>query len=169
LQVVFTKEFVAHAESLAYVKKFLKYYSRKNSKNMPEFRNVGLIIFIAASVCGCASFINSDSQIISFSTKCEEIDYPSYCTVKTGTKIFSLETPAKISLPRTTESLVIICESSISGSYGVITSPFLSPAFIGNVGLGGLAGATIDIVNNRAWAYPSSIDIKIPWCSLIKK
>jgi hypothetical protein len=65
--------------------------------------------------------------------------------------------------------LVIICESSISGSYGVITSPFLSPAFIANVGLGGLAGATIDIVNNRAWAYPSSIDIKIPWCSLIKK
>ena len=136
---------------------------------MPDFRNLGFITFIAASLSGCASIINSDDQIIFLSTKCKETNYPSYCTVKTGNNNFSLQTPAKISISRATESLVIICESSISGSFGVVASPFISPAFIANVGVGGLVGATIDVVNNKAWAYPSSIDIEIPLCSRTKK
>ena len=88
---------------------------------------------------------------------------------QTGNNNFSLQTPAKISISRATESLVIICESSISGSFGVVASPFISPAFIANVGVGGLVGATIDVVNNKARAYPSSIDIEIPLCSRTKK
>lgn len=151
------------------MKKILKYNPREKSQKMPEFRKVGLIIIIAVYVSGCASIINSNTQVVNLSTKCQDVYYPSHCTVASDNKKFSVETPAKISLPRTSESLIIICESSISGSFGTITYPFLSPAFIANVGLGGLAGATIDVVNNRAWAYPSSIDIKIPWCSLIEK
>lgn len=164
VQRVSTKEMVGHAESSVYVEKIIRNNLKEKSQKMIVFRNLGLGIFIAASASGCASIVNSDTQAIYFSTKCEDVDYPSYCTVTTGNKKFSLETPAKIPMQRTNESLLIICESSISGSYGVVAYPFLSPAFMANVGLGGLVGATLDIVSNKAWAYPSSLDIKIPWC-----
>jgi hypothetical protein len=133
------------------------------SRNAIFFSCLGLLL------SGCGSLINQEQQVVNVVTTCKNANYSSYCNASNESINLNIKTPAKLKITRTAQPLTIVCESNISGNYGAKVYPLPSAAFIGNIGIGGLLGMTVDAVNDKAFEYPTNINIEIPWCSNIKK
>jgi hypothetical protein len=113
---------------------------------------------------GCASVVNGQQQKIKITTTCNKNTFPAYCVAQIENNQLEFLTPYVINVNRSSNPITIICESSISGQYGVLVKSYPSIAFIGNLGIGGVAGMAIDSANSSMWQYKTDVAIEIPWC-----
>ncbi len=116
------------------------------------------------AMAGCASVINGQQQKIKITTSCNKNTFPAYCFAQIENNKLKFLTPHVINVNRSNSPITIICESSVSGQYGVLVKSYPSIAFIGNLGIGGLAGMAIDSANSSMWQYKTDVAIEIPWC-----
>jgi len=130
---------------------------------MVNFKRV-IFLLICISVAGCATVINSQKQKINITTICNKNYIPAYCVAQTENHQMEFLTPGAISVDRSSSPIRIMCESSISESYGAWIKPYPSVAFFANWGAGGVSGMALDAINNSMWQYQSNVTIEIPWC-----
>jgi hypothetical protein len=121
----------------------------------------------AVMLAGCASVLNDSYQTLTVRTDCTRVVLNSSCSAAVGGRVINFETPANLTLPRTTEPIFLSCRGGLLAGASTDVQPGLSPGFIGNVIAGGAVGAVIDLNNRRAFAYPSVTNIVMPICQFL--
>jgi hypothetical protein len=91
----------------------------------------------------------------------------SSCSAAVGAQIFNFETPASLSVPRSTESILVTCRGGLLAGTSTNVQPGLSARILGNLIAGGAVGAVIDLNTRRAFAYPSVTNIVMPICQFL--
>jgi len=121
---------------------------------------VGLIYLLS----GCASLVNDDSQEVSVRLMCGPRTFTATCHLKNDKGRWTLSTPGTIRVVNDISNLEITCRSEYVPSFTVAAMPMPSLALLGNLFLGGVVGAAVDIYNNTGMKYPENIDITNPSC-----
>ena len=121
---------------------------------------VGLICLLS----GCASLVNDDSQKVSVRLMCGPRTFTATCHLKNDKGRWTLSTPGTIRVVNDISNLEITCRSEYVPSFTVSAMPMPSVALLGNLFLGGVVGAAVDIYNNTGMKYPENIDITNPSC-----
>jgi hypothetical protein len=114
---------------------------------------------------GCASVINGSKQSVHVRTLCGANQVPSACVAENPRGRQSFVTPAQIWVDRDLRGLRISCRDERYQNSAVWVQAVPDMALAGNVLLGGLVGASVDVANGRGVAFPSQINIQSPHCS----
>ena len=121
---------------------------------------VGLIYLLS----GCASLVNDDSQEVSVRLMCGPRTFTATCHLQNDKGRWTLSTPGTIRVVNDISNLEITCRSEYVPSFTVSAMPMPSVALLGNLFLGGVVGAAVDIYNNTGMKYPENIVITNPSC-----
>jgi len=116
---------------------------------------------------GCASIFSGSNQTLTVRTDCARVVLNSSCSAAVGGRVFNFETPARLTLPRTIEPILVSCRGGLLAGASTDVQPGLSTGFLGNVIAGGAVGAVIDLNTRRAFAYPSVTNIVMPICQFL--
>lgn len=126
-----------------------------------------LLSLLATALVGCASAMVGQQQWISVKTECKRQTIQRRCIASNDKGTWQFETPARILISRSSKPLTFSCESGlIDGSYAPV-SPRPSIEVLGNLVLGGVVGAAVDVGNESAFSYPSEINIVLPICKFL--
>jgi hypothetical protein len=116
---------------------------------------------------GCASIFSGSNQTLTVRTDCTRVVLNSSCSAAVGGRVINFETPARLTLPRTTEPILVSCRGGLLAGASTDVQSGLSTGFLGNVIAGGAVGAVIDLNTRRAFAYPSVTNIVMPICQFL--
>lgn len=126
-----------------------------------------VISLAVVSVGGCASIFNDSQQVMIVRTDCKRVVLNSTCSASVGGQSFTFETPARLTLPRTTEPLFINCQGGLLGDASTDVESGISAGLLGNAIAGGVVGLAIDLNTRRAFSYPSVTNIVMPICQFL--
>ena len=120
-----------------------------------DYKTLTLTILLPISgLYGCASIVSGQDQIVSVSTpNCPDAK----CTLMNTEGTYYVNTPGTVSVNREYDELTVNCEKP---GYDVVilkvNSTTKGMAF-GNILLGGVVGAGVDMATGAAYDYPSEI------------
>lgn len=114
---------------------------------------------------GCASVVNDSKQSVHISTLCGTSLVSASCVAENPRGRQSFVTPAQIWVDRDVRGLRISCRDLSHRHSSVWVQAVPDVALAGNVLLGGLAGASVDVATGRGVAFPSTIQIQSPYCA----
>lgn len=120
---------------------------------------------LALWLTGCASVINDSKQAIHVQTFCNGVSVQSTCEAENAKGRQHFVTPRMIWVERDAQGLRISCKDARFRPHVVWVPAGPDMAMAGNVLLGGLVGASVDVVSGRGLAYPSQININTPSCA----
>ena len=126
-----------------------------------------VILLAMFAIGGCASIFNDSQQTITVRTDCKRVVLNTACTAAVGSQLFTFETPARLTFPRTTETVLVNCQGGLLAGSSTNVQPGLSAGFLGNVIAGGAVGAVIDLNTRRAFSYPRVTNIVMPICQFL--
>lgn len=122
-------------------------------------RNV-LLFITAASVsglAGCASIVSSTSQSISVKT------LPvtgAICSIDNNKGKWMANTSiGTVKVRRSNNALIVHCKKEGYEDADQIVDSKINPVVFGNILIGGIIGAGIDIIDGAAYSYPSTITV----------
>ncbi len=118
---------------------------------------------------GCASVINDSKQAIHVQTLCSGASVQSTCEAENAKGRQTFVTPRVILVERDIQGLRISCKDARFRPHVVWVPAGPDVAMAGNVLLGGLVGASVDVASGRGMAYPSQININTPSCAVATK
>ena len=120
-----------------------------------------------AFLAGCATVIGSTDQWVTVRTECKQRIFQRRCVASNDKGTWSFVTPAKLSIPRSSEPLALRCEAGLLD--GTLQPVGVQPSIetLGNIVLGGLLGLALDLSKETAFAYPSDINIELPMCKFL--
>lgn len=118
---------------------------------------------------GCASVINDTKQAIHVQTLCSGASVQSTCEAENAKGRQTFVTPRVILVERDIQGLRISCKDARFRPHVVWVPAGPDVAMAGNVLLGGLVGASVDVASGRGMAYPSQININTPSCAVATK
>lgn len=115
----------------------------------------------AAAITGCASIVSGTTQSVSVdarSTSGEPV-IGANCKLQNGDGTWFVTTPGSTMVDRAFSDLTVQCE--MKGRPSASTSAKSSTKVIafGNIFIGGIVGAGVDIANGAAYEYPSPITV----------
>jgi hypothetical protein len=122
---------------------------------------IGVLLLLS----GCASVVNSSKQSVHVRTLCGANQVPSACVAENPRGQQSFVTPAQILVDRDLRGLRITCRDAFYRNSAVWVQAVPDMALVGNVLLGGLVGASVDVASGRGVAFPSQINIQSPHCA----
>jgi hypothetical protein len=125
-----------------------------------------MIVFASVSLLltGCASVLNQDKQAIYVQTGCQGMSIPAQCVAENARGRWRFVTPAQVVVNRDMSSLRVTCHSPFVGSHTVQARAGLQPSMAGNLLVGGLVGAAVDVASARGLQYAAQIDLVFPSC-----
>ena len=133
-----------------------------------SFMRLPIVATMSALVlAGCATVIGSPEQSVTVRTQCKQQVFQRRCLASNDKGSWSFVTPATLSIPRSSEPLALQCESGLFDGSLEPVSAQPSIETLGNIVLGGLLGLAVDVNNDRAFAYPSEINIELPLCKFL--
>lgn len=139
------------------------------SKAMMTNFKLLLIIFPTLCFVGCASVVSGSYQEVTLRVTCRGIVYPTYCVASNRKGDWKFKTPETKVIARDNSSLQIKCENQSIGDYSVLQYPIINPVGVGNVLVGGLIGAAIDVTSDAFWMYPKVISFESSVCGRFPK
>jgi hypothetical protein len=140
----------------------LDFYQPMNSRLQLSFMWPAVVL-----LGGCASIFNDSYQTLTVRTDCTRVVLNSSCSASFGDKTFNFETPARLTLPRSIEPILVSCRGGLLAGASTDVQPGLTAGFLGNAIAGGAVGAVIDLNTRRAFAYPSVTNIVMPICQFL--
>lgn len=127
-----------------------------------------LRIFLSAYsvflLTGCASLLSEKKQAIIFKTSCNKVSIPATCTAENTKGKWTFTTPKVVTIHTDISELKITCRSPYTPQHKAQASSKPNLAFAGNILIGGIFGAAVDVANARGFQYPSDIEIINPFC-----
>lgn len=123
----------------------------------------GLVLVL---VTGCASVLNDDRQVVSVRAMCQTRSLPATCVAENSRGRWTFQAPRDIVVPKDMYALRVTCKSVLVDQHTVQVPASMQGAMAGNVLLGGLIGAAIDVGSGRGLSYPASVDVNYPACAV---
>lgn len=117
-------------------------------------------IAIAASLTGCASIVSGTSQIVSVETlqSSGRVDGAS-CKLENDKGVYYVTTPGTVTVRRAYGDMTVRCEKAgVEPGIASIKSSTKGMAY-GNILVGGVVGAGVDVATGAAYDYPNLFQI----------
>jgi hypothetical protein len=113
-----------------------------------------LISPLIFNLYGCASIVSGQSQIVSVSTPfCPDAE----CTLTNPEGTYYVKTPGTLSIDREYDDLTVACKKEGFQPSNISVSSSTKGMAFGNILLGGVIGAGVDMGTGAAYDYPSEI------------
>lgn len=125
-------------------------------------------IFLCALVlifAGCASVSNSDMQTISVRAMCGARELPATCTAENSQGRWTFVSARPVTVAKDIYALRLACKSIYLDRHVIQVPATLDTAMAGNLLIGGLVGAAVDLRTRRGVSYPQNIEINYPACN----
>ena len=113
---------------------------------------------------GCATLLEEGTQEVNVRLFCAEKQLLATCSLKNDKGRWLVSAPGKVIITNDISPLEISCKGQYVPSFSVSALPMPSISMLGNVLLGGVLGAAVDVYNNTGLKYPENIDISNPNC-----
>jgi hypothetical protein len=114
----------------------------------------------AAALTGCASVVNGQQQSVSVTTRHQADDLAgAKCALSNDKGVWYLTTPGSVSVHRSYGELSVSCAMAGLPDGTAAVKSSTTAAVFGNVLLGGVVGAGIDIATGAAYNYPNAIPV----------
>jgi hypothetical protein len=120
---------------------------------------VGLLL-----VSGCASFLHGDEQQVQVTAMCKDRVVPAACVAQNGKGVWHFQTPGTIQVRKDMSSLQIACKSLFFPEITATVPSRLNLSMAGNLLVGGVVGAGVDVYRGTGFAYASDVRIAYPLC-----
>lgn len=114
---------------------------------------------------GCASFIGEGKQTVSVQAVCYGRSMPSQCVAENGRGRTRFFAPGQVQVHRDFTALKVTCKSVFVDSHTLRVWPTVQQSMAGNVLLGGVVGAGVDVVTARGLQYPEALQVVFPSCN----
>ncbi len=128
------------------------------------------IITIASVIfhlIGCASISTENKQTINIKTSCSNVYTPATCVAENSKGKWRFTTPAGVLIDNDIYSLKITCKSAYTPKHTMEVSSTPKLAFAGNILIGGIFGAAVDVANSSVFKYPGDIEVINPFCKKV--
>lgn len=135
--------------------------------NFPELKRPlawAMVLLLAFSLSGCASFLHEDTQKVTVRLMCKNRTVKATCYAENDVGRWSFTAPASFVVSNSSSSLEITCKAPSTQRFTVSAMPMPTWAMAGNLLAGGVIGAAVDIFNDTGLKYPENIDITHPAC-----
>jgi hypothetical protein len=113
---------------------------------------------------GCASMLNDDTQELSVRLMCKNKPILATCFAENDKGRWVFSAPGLVRVKNDYSALSISCRGQYLERFTVSTPALPSLAMAGNLLVGGLVGAAVDMYNATGLKYPENIDITNPSC-----
>jgi len=124
-----------------------------------------LFVFLTLTqLASCANFLHGSGQNMQVSTWCQDRSVQAVCTAHNTKGSWSFRTPAEIQLSKDFYHLHITCKSPFYSEVKVVVPSMLNVSTAGNILLGGVVGAGLDVYSGAAFAYSRDVRISYPSC-----
>ena len=136
------------------------------SPKRKDFKVPVLALAIGVSVLlgGCASLVNEDTQEVTVRLMCGSKTVMATCNLQNDKGRWLVSAPGRVSIRNDNSPLEISCKGQYVPSFSVTALPMPTMSMLGNVLVGGVLGAAVDVYNNTGMKYPENIDISNPNC-----
>ena len=113
---------------------------------------------------GCASLLNDDTQEVSVRLMCKHKPILATCFAENDKGRWVFSAPGSVRVKNDYSALSISCRGQYVERFTVSAPALPSIAMAGNVLVGGLVGAAVDMYNATGLKYPENIDISNSAC-----
>ena len=113
---------------------------------------------------GCASVLHSDVQQVQVKAMCKERVVPAACVAQNAKGIWHFQAPSAIEVRKDLTSLQIACKSLFFPEITATVPSRLNLSMAGNLLVGGLVGAGVDVYRGTGFAYNPDVRIAYPVC-----
>lgn len=113
---------------------------------------------------GCASFLHSDVQQVHVTVLCKERVVPAACAAQNAKGVWHFHSPTSFEVKKDLSALQIACKAQFFPEITATVPPQVNLSMAGNVLVGGLVGAGVDIYRGAGFAYSSDVRIAYPAC-----
>lgn len=124
-------------------------------------------LLLAAAVLmltGCASILSEDTQEVSVRLMCKHRPILATCYAENDKGRWVFSAPGTVRVKNDYSALSISCRGQYVERFTVSAPALPSIALAGNVLVGGLIGAAVDMYNSTGLKYPENIEISNPAC-----
>ena len=115
---------------------------------------------------GCASIQHDSHQVIRIQPMCGQAVVSAQCTAENSRGRWTFRAPQDVTVQKDFYALRVQCQSSMLGRRTASTNAHLQTAMAGNLLVGGVVGAAVDVGTGRGFRYPNRIDVAFPACEL---
>jgi len=113
-----------------------------------------IIFFSHAALTGCASIVTGQDQVVSVSTpNCSGAQ----CTLVNPEGTYFVKTPGTVTVDKEYGDLSVSCEKAGYDPFIMSVSSSTKGMAFGNILLGGIIGAGVDVATGAAYDYPDHI------------
>jgi hypothetical protein len=123
-----------------------------------------LLVLTACLMSGCASVLQGDHQSVQVTTYCGQKAIPASCVASNAKGSWPFSSPAQIVVHKDLHSLSIRCKSPYFSESWVHVPSSPNPMLAGNLILGGVVGAGVDLVSGAGFSYNPVVNIFHPSC-----
>lgn len=113
---------------------------------------------------GCASIQHDSQQVIRVRPMCGQAVVSAQCTAENSRGRWTFRAPQDVTVQKDFFALRVQCQSSLLGRQSAVTTPQWQTAMAGNVLVGGVLGAAVDVGTGRGLRYPGRIDVPFSAC-----
>ena len=123
-----------------------------------------LLVLTACLMSACASVLQGDSQSVQVTTYCGPNAIPASCIASNTKGSWPFYSPAQIVVHKDLHSLSIRCKSPYFAESWIHAPSSPSPMLAGNLILGGVVGAGVDLAGGAGFSYNPVVNIFHPSC-----
>ena len=127
-------------------------------------KRVGLL-GVMLTLSGCASLLSDDKQAVVVHALCGGKSVPAVCVAENSRGRWKFNAPDEIVVAKDMYALRVTCRSVLVEQHTVQAPAAVQGVVAGNVLLGGLVGAALDVGSARGLAYPARVDVRYPSCN----
>jgi hypothetical protein len=113
---------------------------------------------------GCASVLHSDVQHVKVTAKCNDRVVPAACVAQNAKGVWHFQAPGAIAVRKDVTALQIACKSLFFPEITATVPSRLNLSMAGNLLVGGLVGAGVDVYRGAGFAYNPDVYIAYPVC-----
>jgi hypothetical protein len=113
---------------------------------------------------GCASFLHGDMQQVQVTVHCKDRPVPASCAAQNAKGVRHFQAPASIEVHKDLTPLQIACKSLYFPEITATVPSRLNLSLAGNLLVGGLVGASVDVYRGTGFAYNPDVRIAYPAC-----
>ena len=133
-------------------------------RNLFKFPALALAFGVMSLLSGCATLLDEDTQEVNVRLLCREKLIPATCHLQNSKGSWRIITPGYATITNDNRPLEITCKSNFTQSFTVSALPMPTMSMLGNVLMGGVIGAAVDVYSNTGMKYPENINITNPNC-----
>lgn len=113
---------------------------------------------------GCASFLHGDVQQIQVTVLCKEQPVPAACVAQNAKGTWHFQAPGVFQVRKDLTHLQLTCKSPFYSEITAAVPSRLNLSLAGNLLIGGLVGAGVDVYRGAGFAYHPDVRIAYPTC-----